>query len=56
MFAIHSKALIWVVLDEAMLRIKQQTRNHNALALEVEQMQKLIEDMTRAQQGSPHDP
>ncbi|TYK03072.1 gamma-aminobutyrate transaminase POP2 [Cucumis melo var. makuwa] len=43
-------------LDQVMQRIEEQTRNHEALVSEVEQMRKLIEDMTRAQQGLPHDP
>uniref|UniRef100_A0A9I9E6Q5 CACTA en-spm transposon protein n=1 Tax=Cucumis melo TaxID=3656 RepID=A0A9I9E6Q5_CUCME len=43
-------------LDEAMLRIEEQKRNHDALALEVERIWKLKEDMSRAQQGPPHDP
>ncbi|TYK28457.1 NBS-LRR type resistance protein [Cucumis melo var. makuwa] len=43
-------------LDEAMLRIEEQKRNHDALALEVERIRKLKEDMSRAQQGPPHDP
>ncbi|KAA0039275.1 CACTA en-spm transposon protein [Cucumis melo var. makuwa] len=42
-------------LDRAMQQIEEQTRNHEALVSEVKRMQKLIEDMTRAQQGSPHD-
>ncbi|TYK22460.1 zinc finger protein ZPR1-like protein [Cucumis melo var. makuwa] len=33
-----------------------QDRNHVALASQVERMQKLIEDLTQAQQGAPHDP
>ncbi|KAA0065683.1 CACTA en-spm transposon protein [Cucumis melo var. makuwa] len=43
-------------LDQAMQQIEEQIRNHNALVSEVERMRKLIEDMTRAQQGSLHDP
>ncbi|TYK22892.1 NBS-LRR type resistance protein [Cucumis melo var. makuwa] len=43
-------------LDEALERIEEQTRNHQALTSEVEQMQKPIQDTTRAQQGPPHDP
>ncbi|KAA0036189.1 hypothetical protein E5676_scaffold214G00400 [Cucumis melo var. makuwa] len=43
-------------LDQAMQRIEEQTRNHDVLASEVEQMRKLIEDMSRAHQGPPHDP
>uniref|UniRef100_A0A9I9E5U5 Zinc finger protein ZPR1-like protein n=1 Tax=Cucumis melo TaxID=3656 RepID=A0A9I9E5U5_CUCME len=42
-------------LDQAMQRIEEHTRNHEALVSEVEQMRKLIEDMTRAQQVPPHD-
>ncbi|KAA0037353.1 CACTA en-spm transposon protein [Cucumis melo var. makuwa] len=34
----------------------QKTRNHEALVSEMERMRKLIEDMTWAQQGPPHDP
>ena len=30
-------------------------RNFQALASEMKQMQKLIQDITRAQQGLPHD-
>ncbi|TYK25956.1 CACTA en-spm transposon protein [Cucumis melo var. makuwa] len=43
-------------LNEALERIEVQDRNHEALASQVERMQKLIEDFTRAQQGPPHDP
>ncbi|KAA0059578.1 CACTA en-spm transposon protein [Cucumis melo var. makuwa] len=43
-------------LDQAMQQIEEQTRNHDALASEVERMRKLIEDMSRALQGPPHDP
>ena len=43
-------------LDQANQRIEEQTRNYDALVLEVEQLQKLIEDMNRTQQGQPHDP
>ncbi|TYJ99807.1 CACTA en-spm transposon protein [Cucumis melo var. makuwa] len=42
-------------LDQALKQIQEQTRNHQALVSEVEQMRKLIQDMTRAQQGPPHD-
>ncbi|KAA0059980.1 CACTA en-spm transposon protein [Cucumis melo var. makuwa] len=40
-------------LNEALERIEVQDRNHVALASQVEQMQKLIKDLTRAQQGPP---
>ncbi|TYK24210.1 CACTA en-spm transposon protein [Cucumis melo var. makuwa] len=43
-------------LDQAMQQIEEQTRNHDALASEVERMRKLIEDMSRVLQGPPHDP
>ncbi|KAA0051366.1 CACTA en-spm transposon protein [Cucumis melo var. makuwa] len=43
-------------LDQAMQRIEEHTRNHKVLVSEVEQMRKLIKDITRAQQGPPHDP
>ncbi|TYK11769.1 CACTA en-spm transposon protein [Cucumis melo var. makuwa] len=43
-------------LNEALERIEVQDRNHAALASQVERMQKLIEDLTRAQQGPHHDP
>ncbi|KAA0055547.1 zinc finger protein ZPR1-like protein [Cucumis melo var. makuwa] len=36
--------------------ISLQDRNHAALASQVERMQKLIEDLTRAHQGPSHDP
>ncbi|KAA0063489.1 uncharacterized protein E5676_scaffold668G00100 [Cucumis melo var. makuwa] len=42
-------------LNEALERIEVQDRNHQALASKVEQMRKLIQDLTRAQQGPPHD-
>ncbi|TYK11954.1 uncharacterized protein E5676_scaffold177G001370 [Cucumis melo var. makuwa] len=45
-----------VNLNEAKRAIEEQTRNHNVLASEVERIWKLIKDMTRAQQGPPHDP
>uniref|UniRef100_A0A9I9EAB6 CACTA en-spm transposon protein n=1 Tax=Cucumis melo TaxID=3656 RepID=A0A9I9EAB6_CUCME len=45
-----------IVELQAMQWIEEQTRNHKTLVSEVEQMRKLIEDMTRAQQGPPHDP
>ncbi|KAA0025322.1 zinc finger protein ZPR1-like protein [Cucumis melo var. makuwa] len=47
---------LWAALDESMPRIEQQIKNHDVLASEVEQMWKLIEDMTRAQQEPPHNP
>ncbi|KAA0050562.1 uncharacterized protein E5676_scaffold945G00180 [Cucumis melo var. makuwa] len=47
---------IQVKLDQALERIELQDRNYQALASEMEQMRKLIQDMTRAQQGPPHDP
>ncbi|TYK16353.1 CACTA en-spm transposon protein [Cucumis melo var. makuwa] len=43
-------------LHEALERIEVQDRNHQALASQVEAMKKIIEDLTRAQQGPPHDP
>ncbi|KAA0063205.1 CACTA en-spm transposon protein [Cucumis melo var. makuwa] len=43
-------------LDQALERIKLQDRNYQALASEMEQMRKLIQDMTRAQQGPAHYP
>ncbi|KAA0051501.1 NBS-LRR type resistance protein [Cucumis melo var. makuwa] len=38
------------------VRAVLQDRNHQALASQVERMQTLIEEFTRAQQGPPHDP
>uniref|UniRef100_A0A9I9ELP9 CACTA en-spm transposon protein n=1 Tax=Cucumis melo TaxID=3656 RepID=A0A9I9ELP9_CUCME len=43
-------------LHEALERIEVQDRNHQALASQVEAMKKMIEELTRAQQGPPHDP
>ncbi|KAA0026158.1 CACTA en-spm transposon protein [Cucumis melo var. makuwa] len=43
-------------LHEALKRIEVQDRNHQALASQVEAMKKMVEDLTRAQQGPPHDP
>ncbi|KAA0033108.1 CACTA en-spm transposon protein [Cucumis melo var. makuwa] len=43
-------------LNKALERIEVQDRNHATLASQVERMQKFIEDLTRAQQGPPHDP
>ncbi|KAA0046351.1 CACTA en-spm transposon protein [Cucumis melo var. makuwa] len=43
-------------LHEALERIEVQDRNHQALASQVEAMKKMIEDLTRAQQGPPHNP
>ena len=43
-------------LNEALERIEMQDRNHQALASEVEQIRKLKQDLTQAQQGLPHDP
>ncbi|KAA0054699.1 zinc finger protein ZPR1-like protein [Cucumis melo var. makuwa] len=43
-------------LDQALEQNELQDRNYQALALEMEQIRKLIQDMTRAQQGPPHDP
>ncbi|KAA0055491.1 CACTA en-spm transposon protein [Cucumis melo var. makuwa] len=43
-------------INEALEQIEVQDRNHTALASQVEQMEKLIKDLTRAQQGPPHDP
>ncbi|KAA0032412.1 CACTA en-spm transposon protein [Cucumis melo var. makuwa] len=42
-------------LHEALEQIEVQDRNHQALASQVEAMKKMIEDLTRAQQGPPHD-
>ncbi|KAA0052812.1 uncharacterized protein E6C27_scaffold773G00030 [Cucumis melo var. makuwa] len=47
---------IRVKLDQALERIEVQDRNYQVLASEMEQMRKLIQDMTRAQQGPPYDP
>ncbi|TYK27699.1 CACTA en-spm transposon protein [Cucumis melo var. makuwa] len=43
-------------LHEALERIEIQDRNQQALASQVESMKKMIEELTRAQQGPPHDP
>ncbi|KAA0043188.1 CACTA en-spm transposon protein [Cucumis melo var. makuwa] len=43
-------------LHEALEQIEVQDRNHQALASQVEAMRKMIEELTRAQQGPPHDP
>ncbi|KAA0063396.1 CACTA en-spm transposon protein [Cucumis melo var. makuwa] len=43
-------------LHEALERIEVQDRNHQALASQVEAMKKMIEELTRTQQGPPHDP
>ncbi|KAA0062839.1 zinc finger protein ZPR1-like protein [Cucumis melo var. makuwa] len=43
-------------LNEALERIEVQDRNHQTLASQVERMQKLIENFTRAQQRLPYDP
>ncbi|KAA0044880.1 CACTA en-spm transposon protein [Cucumis melo var. makuwa] len=43
-------------LHEALERIEVQDRNHQALASQVEAMKKMIEELTRAQQGPLHDP
>ncbi|KAA0062721.1 CACTA en-spm transposon protein [Cucumis melo var. makuwa] len=43
-------------LHEALERIEVQDRNHQALALQMESMKKMIEELTRAQQGPSHDP
>ncbi|KAA0056012.1 CACTA en-spm transposon protein [Cucumis melo var. makuwa] len=43
-------------LHEALKRIEIQVRNQQALASQVESMKKMIEELTRAQQGPPHDP
>ncbi|KAA0042882.1 uncharacterized protein E5676_scaffold108G001050 [Cucumis melo var. makuwa] len=45
-----------VELYEAKRAIEEQTRKQDTLASEVERTRKLIEDMTGAQQGPPHDP
>ncbi|KAA0032543.1 CACTA en-spm transposon protein [Cucumis melo var. makuwa] len=42
-------------LNEVLEWIEVQDRNYQALASQVERMQKLIEDFTHAQQGRPHD-
>ncbi|KAA0054862.1 zinc finger protein ZPR1-like protein [Cucumis melo var. makuwa] len=43
-------------LHEVLERIEVQDRNHQALASQVESMKKMIEELTCAQQGPPHDP
>ncbi|TYK14242.1 hypothetical protein E5676_scaffold1121G00240 [Cucumis melo var. makuwa] len=43
-------------LHEALERIEVQDRNHQALASQVKSMKKMIKELTRAQQGPPHDP
>ncbi|TYK31653.1 CACTA en-spm transposon protein [Cucumis melo var. makuwa] len=43
-------------LDQAMQWIEEQTKNHYALTSKVERIRKIIKDMSRAQQGPPHDP
>ncbi|KAA0040682.1 uncharacterized protein E5676_scaffold534G00180 [Cucumis melo var. makuwa] len=43
-------------LDQALEWVELQDRNYQALASEMKQMRKLIENMTRAQEGPPHDP
>ncbi|TYK20926.1 CACTA en-spm transposon protein [Cucumis melo var. makuwa] len=45
-----------VELNEAKRVIEEQTKIQDMLALKVERMRKLIENMSRAQQGPPHDP
>ncbi|KAA0057467.1 CACTA en-spm transposon protein [Cucumis melo var. makuwa] len=53
----HKKEIeLQAKLHEALERIEVQDRNHQALASQVEAMKKMIEDLTRAQQGPPHDP
>ncbi|KAA0063986.1 uncharacterized protein E5676_scaffold1415G00020 [Cucumis melo var. makuwa] len=47
---------IQVKCDQALEQIELQDRNYQALALEMEQMRKMIQDMTRTQQRPPHDP
>ncbi|KAA0066177.1 CACTA en-spm transposon protein [Cucumis melo var. makuwa] len=47
---------LWTALNEAMLQIEEQTRNYDALASKVERIRKLIEDISREQQGPPHNP
>ncbi|KAA0059798.1 uncharacterized protein E6C27_scaffold108G00640 [Cucumis melo var. makuwa] len=42
-------------LHEALERIEVQDRNHQALASQVKAMKKMIEELTRAEQGPPHD-
>ncbi|KAA0056292.1 CACTA en-spm transposon protein [Cucumis melo var. makuwa] len=43
-------------LYEALERIEVQDRNHQALVSQGESMKKMIEELTRAQQGPPHHP
>ncbi|KAA0051635.1 uncharacterized protein E5676_scaffold3445G00040 [Cucumis melo var. makuwa] len=57
----YSKGLVWGPKSKARKTTSASSsttfyRNHAALASQVERMQKLIEDLTRAQQGPPHDP
>ncbi|KAA0053998.1 CACTA en-spm transposon protein [Cucumis melo var. makuwa] len=43
-------------LNEALEQIEVQYRNYQALSSKVQQMRKLIQDLTQAQQGPPHNP
>ncbi|KAA0049657.1 zinc finger protein ZPR1-like protein [Cucumis melo var. makuwa] len=54
----YSKGLGWGPKPKARRTASAsiQDRNHQALASQVEAMKKMIEDLTRAQQGPPHDP
>ncbi|TYK13588.1 CACTA en-spm transposon protein [Cucumis melo var. makuwa] len=54
----YSKGLGWGPKPKARRTTSAsiQDRNHQALASEVEAMKKMIEDLTRAQQGPPHGP
>ena len=57
MFTIHDRAPITVKIDEAKRTIDEQIKTQKMLASQVEQMRKLIEDMSRSQQGRPpYDP
>ncbi|KAA0025195.1 CACTA en-spm transposon protein [Cucumis melo var. makuwa] len=54
----YSKGLDWRPKPKARrtMSASMQDRNHQVLASQVERMQKLTEDFTRAQQGPPNDP
>ncbi|KAA0047171.1 CACTA en-spm transposon protein [Cucumis melo var. makuwa] len=54
--SIEKEIKLQAKLHEALERIEVQDRNHQALASQVESMKKMIEEITRAQQGPPHDP
>ncbi|KAA0055174.1 hypothetical protein E6C27_scaffold2359G00030 [Cucumis melo var. makuwa] len=47
---------LWFELDEAKRAIEEHTRKQDMLASQVEQMWKVIEDMTPAQPRPPYDP